>query len=184
MTPSIAYRIDSLIQALDDIVLPAIDTDKSLAREQGQLVVAHLHLMKQQLAQADAFDRSELEAAAKLGQQLLAQTAEDAGLADARRTLQAALNEALPNVLEKALQKADRPAQLQDTIRALNGAIEHFVRTLRLHASRGSIDATTSTVLAHARQQSRRNRIWFASNGFDSERDSLPGYDSLFATRP
>jgi hypothetical protein len=169
MTPSISARIDSMIQAMHDIVLPSIEADKSLAREQGQLVVAHLNLMKKQLAHADAFDRIELAAAVQLGLRLLELTTADPGVASDRQALLAAISEGqlLP----------DR----QDAIRAVNGATENFVRALRRHGERSSIDAMTRTVLALTQEQSRRNLIWFASNGFDAERDSLPSIESLFA---
>lgn len=168
MTPSIPSRIDSLIQAMSDIILPALDADKSLAHEQAQLVIGHLHLMKRQLARADAFDRSELADAVRLAQQSLELTADDTGVVKERTSLRAALNE------------AERLPELQDAIRVVNGAIENFVRALRLQAGRHSIDTVTSAVLAHAREKSQRNRIWFASNGFDAERDSLPGIETLF----
>ena len=32
MTPSISARIDSMVQAMDDIVLPSIDENNNLAR--------------------------------------------------------------------------------------------------------------------------------------------------------
>jgi hypothetical protein len=168
MTPSISARIDSMIQAMDDIVLPAIEADKNLAREQAQLVVAHLHLIKKQLAHADAFDRIELASAVQLGLRLIELTKADPGVASDRQTLKAAISEggSLP----------DR----QDAIRAVNGATETFVRALRQFGERGSIDAMTSTVLSFAQEQSRRNLIWFASNGFDAERDSLPSIESMF----
>lgn len=169
MTPSISARLDSMIQAMDDILLPAIEADKSLAREQGQLVVAHLNLMKKQLAHADDFDRIELGAAVHLGQRLLEITTGDPGVVSDRQALQAAIDEG------KAL-----PVR-QEAIRAVNGATENFVRALRQSGERSSIDAMTSTVLALSHEQSRRNLIWFASNGFDAERDSLPGIESLFA---
>jgi hypothetical protein len=169
MTPSISARIDSMILAMDDIVLPSIEADRNLAREQGQLVVAHLHLMKRQLAHADAFDRIELAAAVQLGLRLLELTAADRGVASDSQALQEAISggESLP----------DR----QDAIRAVNGATESFVRALRQRGERSSIDTMTSTVLAFAQKQSRRNLIWFASNGFDAERDSLPSIESMFA---
>ena len=169
MTPSFSARIDSLIQAMDDIVLPAIEADKSLAREQGQLVVAHLNLMKKQLAHADDFDRIELAAAVQLGLRLLELTTADPGVASDRQALQAAISEG------KSL-----PGR-QDAIRAVNGATESFVRALRQRGERSSIDAMTRAVLALSQEQSRRNLIWFASNGFDAERDSLPSIESLFA---
>lgn len=169
MTPSIPYRIDSLIQAMCDIVLPAIEADKSLAREQAQLIVAHLHLLKRQLPQAEAFDQLELQAAAQLARQILELDVGNAALAACRQALDLALSE------------APRLANVQDAIRQIDGAAENLVRALRLHADRPTIDAMTAMALAHARTRSLRNRIWFGSNGFDSERDSLPGFDTLFA---
>jgi hypothetical protein len=168
MTPSILARIDSMVQAMGDIVLPAIEADKNLAREQAQLVVAHLHLMKKQLAHADAFDRIELAAAVQLGRQLLELAAADTGVASDRQALQAAISE------------GESVPDRQDAIRAVNGGTENFVRALRQRGERSSIDAMTRTVLALAQEQSRRNLIWFASNGFDAERDSLPSIESLF----
>lgn len=167
MTPSISYRIDSLIQAMSDIVLPAIDTDKGLAREQAQLIVAHLQLMKRQLPQALAFDALELQAASKLAHRLLELEPAIAGLAEHRQAVEAALS-AAPGL-----------ADPQDAIRQVNHASEALVRALRAHAPRAAIDAMTAAVLEHTRDQSLRNRIWFASNGFDSERDRLPPIEFL-----
>ncbi|MGQ0620557.1 MAG: hypothetical protein ACT4QA_11665 [Panacagrimonas sp.] len=169
MTPSIPYRIDSLIQAMCDIVLPAIDADKSLEREQAQLIVAHLHLLKRQLPQAEAFDQLELHAAASLARQLLELESGNTALTACRQTLDSALGEAM------------RHANAQDAIRQIGGATENLVRALRTHAARPAIDAMTATVLAHAAKRSLRHRIWFASNGFDSERDGLPSLETLFA---
>ncbi|MGQ0696776.1 MAG: hypothetical protein ACT4PZ_00905 [Panacagrimonas sp.] len=170
MTPSIPYRIDSLIQAMCDIVLPAMEADKSLAREQAQLIVAHLHLLKRQLPQAEAFDQLELQAAASLARQLLELESDNTALNACRQALDSTLIE------------PTRHANAQDAIRQIDGAVENFVRALRVHAARPAIDAMTTMVLAHARERSLRNRIWFSSNGFDSERDGLPGFDTLFAT--
>lgn len=169
MTPSIPHRIDSLIQAMRDIVLPAIGPDKSLACEQAQLIVAHLHLMQRQLAQAPAFDELQLQAASRLAQKLLALESDAVELLDHR------------TILTVALDEAPSEASPHAATRRINAASETLVRALRAHADRGVIDAMTATVLAHAREHSLRSRVWFASNGFDSERDSLPAFESLFA---
>ena len=169
MTPSISARIDSMVQAMDDIVLPSIDENNNLAREQAQLVIAHLNLLKKQFAHADAFDRIEMANAVQLGRQLLELTTADAGVAGDRPVLEAAINagQALP----------DR----QGALRAVNGATEAFIRALRQRGERRSIDAMTRAVLALSQEQSRRNLVWFASNGFDADRDSLPSIESMFA---
>lgn len=168
MTPSFSHRIDSFIQAMSDIVLPAIESDKSLAREQAQLIIAHLNLIKQQLPLADSFDRLELNLATELGLHLVELCRNDELLTEARLAL------------EVALSAAEHFSNSQDAIRYVNGSIEQLIRTIRIHSGRGLIEAATKSVLAHAKERSLLNRIWFASNGFDSERDALPTIASLF----
>ena len=168
MTPSFSYRIDSMIQAMADIVLPAIDGEKSLAIEQAQLVIAHLGLMKTQLPLATKFDELELQACQVLANTLLEITANQSTLADARQQLKLA---------------AQTPAvgiELQEEIRAVNGALENLIRVVRSSSNRELIEATSKAVLAHTQQQSLRNRVWFASNGFDADAANLPTTDSLF----
>lgn len=71
MTPTIADRLDSMIQAMTDIMLPAVDPGEILAREQAGLVIAHLRMIQTQLPLADRFETVELDAAIALGRDLL-----------------------------------------------------------------------------------------------------------------
>lgn len=168
MTPSFSYRIDSMIQAMTDIVLPAIDGEKSLAIEQAQLVMAHLGLMKTQLPLASKFDELELQACQSLANELLELSSQHPEVADAHQQLHLATNSPAGGI------------ELQHEIRAINGALENLVRAIRADSTRELIDATSTAVLNHTRQQSLRNRIWFASNGFDANAANLPPSDSLF----
>lgn len=171
MTPSIAYRIDSLIQALADTVLPALGADQGFAREQAQLVMAHLHLIKQQLPRAAQYDEMELQAARLLGRQLIELVSGNPALAEAGRSLAAVIADA-------ATQE-----ETQDAIRRTDAAVEMFVRSISGHGDQPLIAAMTAAVLAHARDKALRSRIWFAGNGFDAERASLPGISSLFPSK-
>lgn len=172
MTPSIVYRIDSLIQALGDTVLPALGAEQGFAREQAQLVIAHLHLIRQQLPRAAQYDEMELQAARMLGLALLKLVTGHSLLNEAGCALSAALADAVAQ------------EEIQDAIRRADAAVELFVRNIRRHGDQQLINAMTVAVLAHAREKALRSRIWFAGNGFDAERASLPGIESLFPDLP
>ncbi len=170
MTPSIAFRIDSMMQALSDIVLPAIGTDKNLAREQAQLVMAHLMLIRGQLDRAVDYDRMELLAATALADRLLP-------LAQGGPRISGAA-QATRSVLGEIGEIEDR----QDAIRRINQAMEDLMRASRVDGDTASQAAISSAVFAHAKEHSLRNRVWFGANNFDADRASLPDIASLFKT--
>ena len=70
MNPSIHLRIDSVIRALTDVVLPAVHADDR-ATEQLQLSVAHLGVIRDQLDTATLFERFELTGYERLATTLL-----------------------------------------------------------------------------------------------------------------
>ena len=45
MNPSIELRIKTMVRALTEIIIPAIDRDNSLAQEQAGLLIGHLHVL-------------------------------------------------------------------------------------------------------------------------------------------
>lgn len=56
MMPSIGLRLATLRRAVNEVILPAIAPDNALAREQAQLVAAHLELLARQLDDAPRID--------------------------------------------------------------------------------------------------------------------------------
>ena len=167
MTPSISDRIDSLIHTLTDVVLPAIDAEKSLERDQAQLVIAHLKLIRTQLPQAAIFDELELAAAIALGRKLLTLCEGGPKLTQAAKALQDVL--ASPD-----------PADRQDAIRRVNAANEYLVRASRIDGKPASVQAIRTAALANGKAQTLRDRIFFADSGFDADRGDLPDMATYF----
>jgi hypothetical protein len=170
MTPSIPDRFDSMIQTLADIVIPAIKDDNDLAREQTQLVIAHLAMIRTQLPFADRFDREELESAVALARQLieLAQGGE--------------VTRAAAAALQQAITAADpaNPLTRCDANRAINAASEDIVRAVRIDGAGDAASRIARIVLDDANRKVMRDRIWFQDSGFDAERASLPCLSSMF----
>ena len=55
MNPSIDLRIRSMLRALQETVIPALDPSDALAREQAGLLVGHLHALSIQHADLRPF---------------------------------------------------------------------------------------------------------------------------------
>ena len=49
MTPDIDVRLQSVIKAIEQVILPALDPHNPLAREQAALAIGHLHMIRGQL---------------------------------------------------------------------------------------------------------------------------------------
>jgi len=170
MTPSIPDRFDSMLQTLADIVIPAIDADNALAREQAQLVIAHLAMIKSQLPFADRFDREELESAVALAEQMLELAKGGEVTRAAAETLRQSLASANP----------DDPLTRCEANRTVNAASEDLVRAVRIDGEGEAASQIAKIVFDDANRKVMRDRIWFQDSGFDAERASLPGLNSLF----
>ena len=47
MNPSIELRLRTMIRAVTEVILPAVNPHDSLAQEQAQLLIGHLHALLQ-----------------------------------------------------------------------------------------------------------------------------------------
>jgi len=168
MTPSIKNRLSSMVHALTDIILPAIDSDNSLAREQAELVVAHLTLIGRQIDKASDFDRLELRAVINLGRTVSAIALGGSHTSEAADTVTAAIKAA-------AHEGDDR----QEGIRSINHAIEQLIRACNIDGEKASNEKIAAKIIAHTKAQSLRDRVLFAATNFDAEKDSLPSQEEI-----
>jgi hypothetical protein len=169
MIPSAAERIATMVRALTDVVLPAIDPADSLAQEQARIVVGQLLVLAGQRDEA-RLDRLELSGELELGRSLVSVTAGGPKSAAALARLDTALEAA-----------ASTPAEDAVTARGpLRAAVEDVVRAASVDGSPALRDATWRLVFAHARAQAERSRAWFAAAGFDDQ-PTAPIADMLAA---
>jgi len=162
-------QLQSMIKAMSDIVLPAVDADNRLAQEQARLVIATLNLVAKRLPIAYRYDRDELERYVRLSQDLLASVGTTvAGAAVAQ--LQA-LNDSGADVLERA--RAE-PAELETTVFALRAAVGELIQETRAGGDPRCQAAVRSLVLAAAKQELDRERALVVDIGFEADPQDMP----------
>ena len=61
MLPSIDLRIQNLVKALQEVVVPAIPERERLARDQAMLVIGHLRMIAVQWKSALLFEAQSLD---------------------------------------------------------------------------------------------------------------------------
>ena len=71
MMPSIELRLKTMAKAVQEVILPAIAAGNDLAREQAQLLIAHLALISQHWRHAHTYDALTLDAIKELAERLV-----------------------------------------------------------------------------------------------------------------
>jgi hypothetical protein len=172
MNPSAHLRIDSVIRALEDVVLPAVHTDER-ATEQLRMSIAHLGVIRAQIDTAALFERFELT-----GYEHLATTLVDAAghaRADSGRHVEDACRE-LADVLH-AEHTLD-PAGVRERATELGRAIENFVSASAADSDEHFRSAVSTAVLRSERRRVDANRAVFLGMGWEPG-DDLPDITSI-----
>ena len=176
MTPSIELRLQTMIKAMAEIILPAIGPGNDLAREQGQLMIAHLGLIARQWDKALAYDSLCLREMICLARKLC----EDA--AGGPQTTVAAT--ALSALLQGHASGGELPttlAKIKEVRVALAAGVDQVVRATEVDSTPTFHAASTKTIMDYAALQAWRDRVWFADAGMDPERADLPSIDEMLA---
>jgi hypothetical protein len=160
MNPTIELRLRTMIRALNETIIPAVDPNDSLAQEQAGLLLGHLHVLLQHEGQEKAVSDVEHAALKELADTLI--HASSGGSATAAAT-------------EHVRQLLDEDT---DT---LSHAIEALIIDAGIDGSDGFKATCDSLVIEHGREATRRSRIWFKSMGFDHEPDAIPEIGSLLS---
>lgn len=170
-----AIQIQSVIKALREVVIPAIDPKNKLALEQAQLSIGLLALMAQQLPVQFQFDCDELGRLVAYADALCAcapGAAADALAAEtltAARTLQAA--QATPTDIEQAVR----------ALREKSGALISAVFAQGDDAIQAKVSALT---LAMSEHQLLRERAMVLMQGWEADPKAVPPLDRLLGPSP
>ncbi|GGY98267.1 hypothetical protein ACFSTD_12870 [Novosphingobium colocasiae] len=165
MLPGIDLRLRNMIKSIEDIVLPAIPGDQSLAREQARLIAGHLAIIKDQWRHAVRFEAGSLAALVDLAWALIPQVADDQA-----RELSAAA-EATARI---DWQDIDA---LNASICAVGAAVDKVI--LGEEGTRPLGPEAWAAVLAYGEKDAQRQRTWFQGVGIDPDRSELPPVASL-----
>jgi hypothetical protein len=172
-----AVQIKSMIKAMTDVVLPAIDPANKLALEQGKLMVGLLSLMAQQLPLQFRFDCDELgrlvELAAALKQAAAAASAPSADIEDMNRSAAAAAV-----ILAQA---KVGPEQVEQAVRELRAATSQVVRAVCAGDDESVVQQVQSVVLAASKEQLLRDRSWVLMQGWEPDPAAIPRIQTLLS---
>lgn len=168
-------QITSMIKAMTDVILPAVDPSNKLAVEQSQLVVGMLSLMAKQLPLQFRFDRDELG-------RLLTGAGEMKTLSPPQGKVKLALDRlARGEVAGAKVLDACRtdPAALLYSIRELREALGDVVQALAETDDLKQQLQAERVVLDLSKEQLLRDRAMLVMQGFERNPAALPDIDSL-----
>ncbi|MBR9910007.1 MAG: hypothetical protein GYB33_06585 [Gammaproteobacteria bacterium] len=175
MLPDIAIRINNLIKSLEKTIVPAIDPDQSMAREQAALVVSHLNLLAQQWDTAYLYEVRSLENMQALAQQL-------AHLCRAGEI-------ATPVLEDIDSVTGELTEQLPQTVLAVNRytislgqSVDALINAVFKHGSPELKQQLQEAVLDYNACQSARERVWFGATNLDPDPSDLASMDAMLFT--
>jgi hypothetical protein len=163
MQPGFDLRIRSMIKALSETVLPAVDPANKSAIEQLHITLGSLALLREQVDYAHAFEMADLRDMTAI----LAALPELAGSVSDQTRQVVAKAEALANGAPTSL------TRLQDANCALRAAIAEEIAAAYLHLGDGAAARLERWLLQHGQGQISRERAFVAGTGFDVFPESL-----------
>jgi hypothetical protein len=168
-------QIQSILKAMTDVVLPAVDPENKLAQEQARLVIGMLHLLAQRLPLIYRYDRDELSRCLALAHALRQQVQDIPRASESARHLAASVA-AGENVLDRA--KAE-PGELEAAIFDLREKVGAMIQTANAAATASQLQGMKSVVLAAAKEQLIRERAWLSMQGWEPDPKKVPSIECL-----
>ena len=170
-------QIQTIIKAMTQDVIPALDQTNQLAMQSAQLTIGTLALLAQHLPLQYRYDCDELarllDTAGKLctqlsdGEQTLAAVAE---LKEARRTGSGVLD-----------RSRAEPSEIVEAAHRLRSATAQTVRAAYRDSSEAAQAAIQVSVLSMSKEQLLRDRSWLLMQGWEPDPKSVPSIDTLLA---
>lgn len=177
MRPEI--QIKSIIKAIKDVVIPAIDPANQLAIEQSRLVIGMLTLMASQLPVQFRFDHDELARLVKAAESLQAIQASDKQFGDSARNL-ATCKARAATVLERC--QAD-PSELTAAVREMRETIGQLVLAVTQTGTPEVQLKIERVILDLSKEQLLRDRSLMKLQGFEPDPAAIPEIASLLGNR-
>jgi hypothetical protein len=177
MTPDLGTRLDTVITALRQVVIPALPADEVLAREQASLCIGQLSVLAQQYRHVADYEALCLEEMSSLAATLLADAA--GGPATTRAAGE------LRTCLEQGETKAG-PVPTTPTHQrrnAIAARIDELLRAAGSDGTEGFRVMSETVVVEHGARQAGRDRAWFRACGMDPDAATLPTIPEMLDAR-
>jgi hypothetical protein len=175
-------QIASMIKAMKDVIIPALDRGNQLAGEQAGLVVGLLGLLARQLPLQFRYDRDELlrlqAAAGRLLNDLPA-----SGLSAADPALQRLADErqAAAATLQRCV---GEPAELLESIHRLRAVLGELMDAVAAGTDEAAYRHVQQAILALSKEQLLRERVLLIMQGWEPDPAALPQIESLLSVLP
>lgn len=168
-------QIQSILKAMTDVVLPAVDANNKLAQEQTRLIMGTLGLMARQLSVQFRFDCDELVRLIEFARELqqLSQGGQETSAANAAL---ASCTESAKAILDRAKAGPDEVEQAVRELRAATGAVVTGVYRDGEAASQGGVQ---KAVLAVSKEQLLRDRSLLITQGWEPDPKAVPAIETL-----
>ncbi|MGH8516058.1 MAG: hypothetical protein ACREUE_01225 [Panacagrimonas sp.] len=173
-------QIKSILKAMNDVVLPAVDPNNKLAQEQMRLCMGLLGLMARQLPLQFRFDCDELTRLAAYAADL--QRVAVGG----QQTREAVAALAKSAVTANALLERAKvsPADIEQSVRTLRAATGTLISSVFADGDASAQDRVQKATLAMSREQLLRERAWVITQGWEPDPKSLPPIEELLGSGP
>ncbi len=170
-------QIQTIIKAMMEDVIPALDQTNQLAMQSAQLTIGTLMLISQHLPLEYRYDCDELARLLASAETLQAQAK---GIAKTRDTLTklTAASHAGADVLRRA--RAE-PGEIVEAVRELRAATAEAVSAVYAEGDEAAQSAVEKTVLSMSKEQLLRDRSWLLMQGWEPDPKSVPAIETLLA---
>jgi|SRR6516165_2026209 hypothetical protein len=171
MLPNFNTRFENAVKALEQVILPAIPNEQSLAREQTLLLINHLQLIGIQWKPAVKFELTSYNRLCELARAML--ESKDSNVTqEIGKALQSALND------RERLDQND----LDEIERAKSELGLLIDRVISGSESSKPLGPTiTEAILDYGARQAWCDRVWFSSTKLDPENHELPTIDHMLS---
>ncbi|MGQ0697282.1 MAG: hypothetical protein ACT4PZ_03455 [Panacagrimonas sp.] len=173
-------QIQTVIKAMMEDVIPALDQTNQLAMQSAQLTIGTLALISQHLPLEYRYDCDELARLLDTAKTLREQ-AEGGEQTSAALAALGSAGLVGADVLRRA--RAE-PTEIVEAVRQLRSATAQTVRAVYAEAPEATQAAVEKTVLAMSKEQLLRDRSWLLMQGWEPDPKAVPAIDTLLAPIP
>jgi hypothetical protein len=162
-------QIQTIIKAMTEDVIPALDQTNQLAMQSAQLTLGTLALIAQHLPLEYRYDCDELGRLIDAARQLMSHVGSDTSEATPAANLEAAATLG-SNVLGRA--RAE-PLEIVDAIRQLRSASSQAVKSIYADGNQSAQSSAEAIVLSMSKEQLLRDRSWLLIQGWEPNPKSV-----------
>lgn len=169
-------QIKSILKAMTDVVLPAVDPENKLAQEQVRLCMGLLDLMARRLPLQFRFDCDELARLTSFSSELQ-RIAGNSG-AQAREAL-VALEQVTADSTALLERAKVAPAQIEQAVRDMREVTGTLISSVFRDGDETTQDRVQKATLAMSREQLLRERAWVITQGWEPDPKAVPPIEEL-----